>query len=221
MNYADQLLSDLAISMPMVTEIFRKNRLDFCCGGKQTLKEACARKQINMDLIIQELKNLEHKKQNTFDEKPLKEITAFIVERYHQDLRRRLPELQYLADKVERVHYEHPDCPHGLGELLKNLHKEMLMHMLKEENVLFPLINSGRGAMAGMPVKAMTLEHDSHGAELEKIHSITSDFKVPEDACTTWRALYKGLEEAEEELMEHIHLENNILFPRALAQSGT
>ncbi|MFP5386717.1 MAG: iron-sulfur cluster repair protein YtfE [Bacteriovoracia bacterium] len=220
MNYADQLLSDLAISLPMVTELFRKNRLDFCCGGKQTLKEACERKQIDLNSIVEELKKLQVNQHNDFQEKPLSELTSFIMERYHQDLRRRLPELITLSEKVERVHADHPDCPQGLFELLTHLHDEMLLHMMKEENVLFPIIDAGRGNMAQMPVKVMTSEHDAHGRQLDEIHRLTSDFVPPQDACTTWRALYVGLEKLEEELMEHIHLENNILFPRALAQSG-
>lgn len=220
MNYADQLISDLAISLPMVTEIFRKNRIDFCCGGNLTLKEACARKQINLDSIIEELKKLQVNRPNDFQERPLHELTSFIVERYHQDLRRRLPELIALAEKVERVHADHPACPNGLAQLLNHMHNEILMHMMKEENVLFPLIDSGRGSMALMPVKVMTSEHDIHGQQLEEIHRLTSDFVPPKDACTSWKALYSGLDKLEEELMAHIHLENNILFPRALGHSG-
>jgi regulator of cell morphogenesis and NO signaling len=220
MNYADQKLSDLAITLPQATEIFRKNRLDFCCGGKQTLKDACEKRNLNLGLIIEELQHLSVTKNDEIQDSPLNEITSFIIQRYHNDLRRRLPELVLLADKVERVHHDHTHCPHGLHKLLKELHEEMLMHMMKEENVLFPLIDSGRGSMALMPVKVMTAEHDSHGQQLEEIHRLTSDFNPPIDACATWRSLYSGLEKLEEELMDHIHLENNILFPRALTQSG-
>ena len=94
------------------------------------------------------------------------------------------------------------------------------MHMMKEENVLFPLIDAGRGSMALMPVKVMTSEHESHGQQLEVLHHMTKDFVPPQDACPTWKSLYRGLEKLEEELMEHIHLENNILFPSALTQKG-
>ena len=100
---------------------------------------------------------------------------------------------------------------------MKHFQDEMFLHMMKEENVLFPLITSGRGHMAHMPIKIMTLDHDNHGKELEQVHAITSDFVPPQDACPTWRALYKGLEKLEEELMDHIHLENHVLFPRALS----
>lgn len=218
MNYAESSLSEIAIAVPMSTELFRKNRLDFCCGGKQTLVQACLAKNLNLESIVLELRSIDKQEKSLMDDRPLKEITAYIVERYHNDLRRRIPELVALARKVEAVHKDHNDCPVGLSDLLDRLHQEMLMHMMKEENVLFPLIDSGRGAMALMPVKVMTAEHDSHGRELDQIHILTSDFHPPEHACSTWRALYRGLEKFEEELMSHIHLENNILFPRALAQ---
>lgn len=218
MDYRDQLLGDLAIAVPMATELFRKNRLDFCCGGKQTLREACAKKQIDLENIVTQLEQIKTTENKSVTELPLHEMTAYIVNRYHTDLRRRIPELCFLAEKVERVHAEHESCPHGLANLLNELFKEMQLHMMKEENVLFPLINEGRGHMALMPVKVMTSEHESHGRQLEELHRLTSDFTPPEHACNTWRALYRGLEDLEAELMEHIHLENNVLFQRALAQ---
>lgn len=221
MQFADQTLSDLAVTIPMATATFRKNRLDFCCGGKQTLREACEKRGLELKALEEELSKLNSLKQDRFDEKPLSDITAFIVERYHEDLKRRLPELIALADKVERVHADHNYCPTGLVSLLREMYSEILMHMMKEENVLFPLIDQGRGSLAMMPIRVMHFEHDHHGVQLDEIHRLTNDFNPPEGACGTWRALYSGLEKLEEELMEHIHLENNILFPRALAQKDT
>jgi len=172
-----------------------------------------------MNLIIVEIEKLEAQPRMEFADRPLSEITAYIFERYHQDLRRRLPELVTLSKKVEEVHQAHPACPHGLNVLLMQLHTELLFHMMKEENVLFPLIDAGRGSTALLPINAMVMEHNVHGENLEKLHQLTGDFRAPPDACPTWTALYAGLEKLEEELMEHIHLENNILFPRALAQT--
>lgn len=216
MNYADQPLAELAISIPMSTEVFRKHRLDFCCGGKQTLKDACVKQSLELNQIISELEKLDfHDKQEA--DRPLTELVPFIIHRYHEDLRKRFPELVLLADKVERVHGDHDKCPRGLSNLLRHFQDEMFLHMMKEENVLFPLIMSGRGKLALMPIKIMTLDHDSHGKELEELHALTSDFTPPADACPTWRALYHGLEKLEEELMNHIHLENHVLFPRALS----
>lgn len=216
MDYADQPLAEIAINIPMSTELFRKNKLDFCCGGKQTLKEACAKKSIQIDSIINQLKLLSEDKKVQV-ERTQKELVMFILERYHADLRKRIPELIMLSQKVERVHADHEKCPRGLTMVLENFQNEMFMHMMKEENVLFPLIMSGRGTMAQMPIKVMGMEHESHGTQLEEIRTITFDYQPPEDACPTWRALYKGLEKLEEELMDHIHLENNVLFPRALS----
>ncbi len=216
MQIADQQLSELAITLPMATEIFRKNRLDFCCGGKQTLREACEKRKIDLNSMVKQLEGLAKKSGPTYEEMPLDEMTAYIVDRYHNDLRRRFPELLALAQKVEQVHGDHANCPVGLFALLNDMHKEMLMHMMKEENVLFPMIQNGAGHNAFMPIKVMNAEHESHGQQLEEAHRLTSDFTPPEGACGTWRALYSGLEKLEEEIMEHIHLENNILFPRAL-----
>lgn len=216
MNFIDQPLAEIAIELPMSTEIFRRHQLDFCCGGKQTLKDACAKKNIEPESIINELSLLSGDSKIR-EERPLKELTAFIVERYHDDLRRRFPELHNLALKVERVHADHEQCPKGLSQFLNLMMQDMFLHMMKEENVLFPLINSGRGNIAFMPIKVMSQEHESHGKHLEELRALVSDYVPPQDACTTWRALYKGLEKLEEELMDHIHLENNIVFPRALA----
>lgn len=216
MNFINQPLAEIAIQIPMSTEIFRRHQLDFCCGGKQTLKDACAKKNIEPESIVGEL-NLLSREKTIPEERPLKELTALIIERYHDDLRRRFPELHGLALKVERVHADHEACPRGLSQFLNVMMQEMFLHMMKEENVLFPLINSGRGNLAFMPIKVMSQEHEAHGKNLEELRALVSDYKTPEDACPTWKALYKGLEKLEEELMDHIHLENNIVFPRALS----
>ena len=218
MLYAEKSLSDLAIALPMATEIFRKNKLDFCCGGRQTLKEACEKKQLSLESIMKQLEELKAEKILDSKECDPGKITEFIEERYHADLRKRLPELITLAKRVEQVHADHPSCPNGLSNLLDNFFADMSMHMQKEEGILFPLIRQGNGMMASMPIQVMMSEHESHGFELNQIHLLTNDFHPPEGACGTWRALYSGLDKFEAELMEHIHLENNILFPRVLAQ---
>lgn len=216
MKFAQQHLSDLAIALPMATEIFRKNRLDFCCGGKQTLQEACEKKGIDVNTIEKQLESLSPNATPGVETMPLEKLTEHIVDRYHTDLRRRLPELKMLAGRVEQVHGDHPACPRGLLDLLTEMDSELQMHMMKEENVLFPMIKQGKGPHAVMPIKVMTAEHDDHGQQLDDIRRLTSDMCPPEGACGTWRALYSGLEKLEEELMEHIHLENNVLFPNAL-----
>lgn len=217
MQFADQPLSELAINLPMATAIFRRNRLDFCCGGMQTLREACQNRNLKLEAIVDELSKLA-KTSTPTDHMPPGEMTEYIVKRYHDDLRRRLPELLALSYKVEQVHAGHADCPVGLHALLTEMHNELQMHMMKEENVLFPMIAQGRGSLALMPIRVMNAEHEGHGRQLDDLRHLTNNFKAPEGACGTWRALFAGAEKLEEELMEHIHLENNILFPNALSQ---
>jgi regulator of cell morphogenesis and NO signaling len=215
MRFADQSLSELAINIPMASALFRRNRLDFCCGGRQTLREACEKRDLSLVVMEQELEALGSKKESR-PEINLSDMTDFIVKRYHDDLRVRLPELITLASKVERVHVDHSACPHGLTNLLTHMQNELFAHMMKEETVLFPMIRMQKGSRAIMPITVMKAEHEIHGRQLEELHRLTSDFMTPDGACGTWRALYAGLEKLEEELMEHIHLENNVLFPRAL-----
>jgi regulator of cell morphogenesis and NO signaling len=215
MEYAELSLAEIAINIPLATNLFRKNRLDFCCGGKVLLKDACQKNALNLQEITQALKQLETQPQPKLDTS-VYELTDFIISRYHDDLRRRIPELAILSEKVEKVHADHPSCPHGLSGLMRTIQEELFSHMQKEETVLFPLFKSGKGFLALMPVKVMTAEHDTHGRQLEEVRRQTSNFSCPPEACPTWKALYKGLEKLEEELMEHIHLENNVLFPQAL-----
>jgi regulator of cell morphogenesis and NO signaling len=122
-----------------------------------------------------------------------------------------------MAAKVLEVHRDKD--PQRLAELIKvygGLKAELLNHMAKEEQILFPMILRGQGAMAGGPISVMEQEHESAGAALRRLRELTDDYQVPAEACNTWRALWHGLEALEQSLHQHIHLENNILFPRAL-----
>ena len=152
-----------------------------------------------------------------WDTRALPDLIDFILESYHEPLRADLPALLDAARRVERVHAKKPSCPHGLAQHLERLDAELRQHLAKEEQVLFPAIRAGsRGAHVHMPIRVMMQEHDDHGANLRRLRELTTDFNPPEEACATWRALYAGLAKLEAELMEHIHFENNILFPRAL-----
>jgi regulator of cell morphogenesis and NO signaling len=131
----------------------------------------------------------------------------------HQDLFQGDVEL---ARRVEKVHAGKPECPAGLADHLEAMGPFVADHLGKEEELLFPLILSGHGRHATMPVQVMMREHDDHGEGLRRIRELTNDLRLPEGACATWRELYRALAQLETELMEHIHLENNVLFPRAL-----
>jgi regulator of cell morphogenesis and NO signaling len=153
-----------------------------------------------------------------WDRRPLADLIDHIVGRYHATVRRSLPELLAFARKVESRHGDKPACPRGLAATLEAMHGEVEDHLAKEEQILFPMILKGHGRLAVGPVQVMEHEHDMHGRTLDALRSLTNGYAPPEGACITWQALYLGLRQLDQELMEHIHLENNVLFPRALAE---
>lgn len=214
----DTPLADIARRQPSATRVFMRHHLDFCCGGRRTLAEACARAGLDAAAIERELAaEAATPTDVTWELKPQAELIDHIIAHYHDALRRDLPPLIAAARKVERVHADKPAVPSGLADELDVFWAEMQSHMLKEEQVLFPMLGRGvRGPHVHMPVRVMEDEHDAHGEHLARIRELAFDFAAPEHACATWRALYNGLEHLEQELMQHIHLENNVLFPRAL-----
>jgi regulator of cell morphogenesis and NO signaling len=122
-----------------------------------------------------------------------------------------------LAKKVEHVHGEHPQAPRGLAALLQEMQAELEEHMAKEEQVLFPLLLRGGHPMIAQPIGMMRHEHLHHGEQLQRLAELTGDFRLPEGACRSWQALYSGAAKLSDDLMQHIHLENNLLFPRFAA----
>jgi regulator of cell morphogenesis and NO signaling len=150
--------------------------------------------------------------------RPIEELVDFIESHYHKRLRVELPELISMADKVEQVHANKPTCPHGLAAHLRTIHSAILDHLAKEEQVLFPMIRSGYRDRAGAPIRVMEQEHEDHGKNLEYLRAQAHQFIAPPEACATWKALYLRLNRMSDELMEHIHLENNVLFPRVLCE---
>jgi len=149
--------------------------------------------------------------------RPMPELIDHILTRYHEPLRQDLPPLIDAAATVEQVHSDHASCPRGLADHLARLHAEIGTHLAKEEQVLFPAIRSGRrGQHVQMPIRMMMQEHEDHEAALRQTRELTSNFAVPTEACGTWRALYAGLEKLDADFLEHIHFENDVLFPRVL-----
>ena len=212
-----EALADLAIRLPGATRVFHRHHLDFCCGGRQRLSEACARKGLDPLAIADELaREAAPPPEQDWTRAPLAALVDHIIHRFHEPLRKELPELLRMAERVEVVHAGRPDVPAGLATHLRAVAAGLEEHMQKEERVLFPIIRAGRGAVAGGPVSVMEREHEEHAVALRRTRELTRDLTPPADACTTWRALYLGLDLLERDLMEHIHLENNVLFPRAL-----
>ena len=219
MNTPQTSLVDIALSSPAASRVLQRHRLDYCCRGKRTLADACAARGLDPGALLSEIGEpgeAQGQAPGAWAGRPISELVDHIVSRYHEPLRTELPALVAMARKVERVHGDKPSCPHGLAALLEGITEGVFAHLDKEEQILFPLIASGRGTAAHGPVTMMTREHEDHGENLERIRGLTCDLVPPEDACTTWRTLYLRLEELERELMDHIALEEGVLFPRAL-----
>ncbi len=218
MNLREQSLADLALNINGAAALLRQHQLDYCCGGKQTLAEAAAAQQMDVAWLESELAGMvatpvEQDWRNT----NVSELIEFILQRYHEVHREQFPELIALAEEVERVHAGKPQVPTGLALQLQALADELESHMQKEERVLFPMIKSGMGAHATMPISVMEKEHEDAGEMVVSIMTLTHQLTLPEHACTTWKVLYQGVDEMLADLMNHIHLENSVLFPRALA----
>jgi len=218
----ERTLADLAVTYPAASRVFRRHGLDYCCSGRRPLSEACAAAGLDPVAILDEIGDAEKARTEPdavdWRARPLPEVIDFIVTGYHARLREELPELVALAEQVEEAHAEKASCPRGLAALLRQVHAAVLDHLAKEEQILFPLILAGAGRRTAPPIQVMEHEHRDHGGNLARIRALTADLTAPPEACPTWQALYLRLETLETELMEHIHLENNILFPRALCE---
>jgi regulator of cell morphogenesis and NO signaling len=213
-------LAELAIQHPAASRVFYRQGLDFCCHGNRPLREACEERGLDPSAVLRQIEDEDAgvPAAPRWDTRPLYELVGHIVGFYHRRLREELPQLVEMAAKVERKHAEKPACPRGLHAHLEAVHQAVLDHLAKEEEILFPLILAGRGAFAAAPIQVMEVEHDEHAENLRRTRALTANLTAPPEACPTWRALYLRLDALEVELMEHIHLENNVLFRRALCE---
>ncbi|MFT3800004.1 MAG: hemerythrin domain-containing protein [Burkholderiaceae bacterium] len=148
-------------------------------------------------------------------------LIAHILTRYHAVHREQLPRLIRLSREIERMHAQHGDCPAGLADHLTAMSQELESHMRKEEQILFPMLARGLGVRARMPIRVMRAEHDEHRAEMRRLEALTGGLTPPQDACATWRALYRELATFRRDLMTHIQLENDILFEDASRLAST
>jgi regulator of cell morphogenesis and NO signaling len=204
----------VAATLPGATAVFRSHKIDFCCGGNAALKESAARCGVDLAALGVELAALAPSSVPISAPKETAALIKYILTQYHEVHRRELPELVKLARKVEAVHVEHPAAPHGLADTLQQMTGELEVHMKKEELMLFPAMSRAAKGMFDMPISQMRYDHDDHGTQLRRIEMLTRDFTLPDGACRSWQALYSGTSKFVGDLMEHIHLENNVLFPR-------
>lgn len=213
---ADQSLAALATTWAGASRVFLRHGLDFCCKGQRSVADACRDRGLPLETILAELRaeTAPAPAEDRWDERPLAQLLTHILDRYHQHHRAELPRLLHMATRVEAVHRDKADCPHGLAAHLRHVADALESHMQKEEQVLFPMLLAGHWAPATEPIAVMESEHEEHGRNLGKLRDLAHGFVPPANACGTWRALYLGLGELERDVMQHIHLENHVLFPR-------
>lgn len=210
-----QSVGEIAAALPGATAAFRRFGLDFCCKGDVALEDSARRSGIEPDEVEQALAALDPSARGEAPRETVP-LIAHILERYHEVHRRELPELVALARRVEAVHARHPDVPLGLADLLERMQNELCAHMRKEELILFPAMERAAATDGSLeaPISCMRHEHDDHGNNLRELEALSRDFILPAGACRTWQALYAGGAKLVDDVMEHIHLENNLLFPR-------
>ncbi|PAU93274.1 iron-sulfur cluster repair di-iron protein [Aliifodinibius salipaludis] len=212
-------------------QIFQQHGLDFCCGGGRTIEEACAKKDVDLNKIVQALNQIttDGSKEDNYDQWSLDFLVDYIVNNHHEFTRNKLPEIGKYAKKVAAVHGKRHEELNVIYYEFTMLHTEIFNHLDKEEHILFPyikqLVEAEKEGVkpekpefgeAANPIAMMEDEHDEAGTSMAKIRRLSNDFTPPEDACTTYRLLYENLEGFEKDLHKHVHLENNILFPKAL-----
>lgn len=207
-------VGEIAANLPGATGVFRRFGIDFCCHGDVPLDEAARKQGIDVDILIDELSELDDAAEGPALPAETGALIDHILTRYHEVHRRQVPELITLSRRVEQVHAGKPGVPTGLADMLQHALGELEVHMRKEELILFPAMRrQGSGPLDG-PIAQMRHDHVDHGEVLERIAKLTGDFTPPDGACGTWRALYAGAAQLKDDLIEHIRLENNILFPR-------
>jgi len=229
----DSTVGEIAARLPVSVRVFEKHGIDFCCGGKLSITEACRKSGLDPTGLLDEVEHAATaSSENTVDWRSatLNNLIDHIIGVHHAYLKAQLPRIEAMLGKVLSKHSErHGDVLLPLAATFGPLKEELDAHLMKEEMILFPMIRglemareTGQaprpnhcGSLRN-PIRVMVMEHDSAGEALARLRALTSGYTPPEDACNTYRAFYFELSELERDLHRHIHLENNILFPRAV-----
>jgi regulator of cell morphogenesis and NO signaling len=229
---AEKTVRELAVETPNATRVFEKLKIDYCCGGGRSLTEACAVAGVGVEEVTRLLEQSASFKGDTpsgLQAGTLAELIDYIVSKHHTFTRDEMERITALAEKVVSKHGEnHPELLR-VRTLFQQLCDDLRPHMFKEEMILFPYVKQMESAAAagrpmpyapfgtvGNPVRMMMLEHDAAGEILRELRATTADYAAPGDACISYQTFYRALEEFEQDLHQHIHLENNVLFPRAV-----
>ncbi len=209
--------------------IFKMHGIDFCCKGNRSIESVCESKNIDADYLIEELtKSTQQNGKDTIDYQSwdMDLLADYIEKKHHRSVEKKIVEIKPFLDKVMRVHSDrHPELIQ-INELFNATAGELAMHMKKEELILFPFVRKlasnatveqPRFGTVQNPIQMMMDEHEIEGERFRKIAELSDNYNPPNDACATYKVTFAMLKEFEEDLHLHIHLENNILFPRALA----
>lgn len=220
-------VADIAVAMPATIKVFQRYHIDFCCGGRIPLAEACEQHGVDPHALLADLQAVHAGAAPESDwwHAPITDLVAHIQARYHEPLRAELPRLAAMLDKVVSRHGDSlPELLRPLQATYSGFFSDLIDHMLREDEVIFPAIvdavRSSRGPewrWVEEPVEVLVAEHAAAGAALASMRAITRGYAPPEGACPTFRGLYFGLAQLEQDMHVHVHLENHILFPR-LAQ---
>ena len=232
MTSAVKQVREIALENPASSRVFEQYGIDYCCGGHRPLADACQEKGVAVSAVLEAIEKLSSEEpagSEVWAARSLAELAEHIVWKHHNYIRKEFPRLQQLAEKVVARHGGTRSELAQIQNDLEALGEELLQHIHKEELVLFPYISkleaayrSGGSRPYGcfgsilQPIEVMLREHDSAGQLSARIRELSADFNPPEGACPTYHAYYSGLREFIEDLHRHIHLENNILFPRAI-----
>lgn len=231
----ETLIGELVATDYRAASVFKQNGIDFCCNGNRTLEEACSNKNIATEQVINSLLEVTSQKADTgvdFNSWPLDLLADYIEKKHHRYVEAKIPEIIPYLDKIVQVHGGHHPELLEVQQLFRESAGELSAHMKKEELILFPLIrkmiknaNAGNNAEIIMgsvtsPIQRMMEEHETEGDRFRKISELTNNYTTPADGCNTYRVTLALLKEFEDDLHLHIHLENNILFPKAIAMES-
>jgi len=225
-TYNNALLGELVTADFRIAEVFMHAGIDFCCGGKKTLEQACKEKNIDLKLVEKGIRALEHEpalaNANFKDWEP-GFLADYIMNTHHKYVLKSLPDLVFYTKKIASVHgLHHPELIE-VASLFEEISKELQQHLQKEEEVLFPAIKSALDNntpelqdLILSEITRMSNEHEFAGGAMDKINELTAGYMVPQDGCNTYQVAFKMLKHFEDDLHIHVHLENNILYPKAL-----
>ena len=218
-------VGDIVKNHFQTVKIFDEHQIDFCCGGNQSLLEACEEKSVNAEEILRKIENAikEPDDSPNFDQMSLAELMIYIKEKHHSYVHEQIPLLNKFLNKIETVHGNlHPEIE-MINYHFKQSVELLTKHMEQEETELFPLIeqlengeNKTTQLSAEQTISSLVKDHKNEGSRFTEIAALTLAYEVPEGACRTYRATYDYLRDFEKDLHRHVHLENNILFPKAI-----